>query len=523
MVYIKYLYLSLFLLALSFSAHANFDLDIDDDGKTEALTDGLLIIRYLFGFTGSSLTEGATASYAQRTSPDEISSYLDSNKAVLDVDGDGSSDALSDGVLIIRYLFGFSGSTLIDGAVSLNAERTSFSDVDAYLNPLVIINPSQFTVATQRLLAEKFNKPQVNPRQWSVFSLDVSREIKDRYQETMTALIRSFGGYMNWNYMVFNEEGTDVENQPVMERLIELKYNGWEDGYTTEELKEVSSCLGGAAPNGYERDSDYESHSTCMVWKGFLLKSHGLFDSNYQPEQWLVSLEAMAQSLQHEYFHHYQRAHALDRGLDYQADRENPENTVNAPWWWIEGAAMASEMWWLRGNWSKLSYLKDEPRVGEYIESRLEDDKKSFWFNLQRIQKRPPILEPNGYLNYELDDCYDWKLSQVHSDGYPDTYNEGGCEFAMAPFAPIRFMAHKSSWKAVLRDIPADYFEHGFWGALEIHTGLNEQEFYNEFNQFMRSTSWDIIEEDYAPEGWNTPSEDIESIVEFLEIDRFGK
>ena len=45
---------SLCLLGLSVFAHASFDLDIDDDGKTEALTDGLLVIRHLFGFSGDS-------------------------------------------------------------------------------------------------------------------------------------------------------------------------------------------------------------------------------------------------------------------------------------------------------------------------------------------------------------------------------------------------------------------------------------------------------------------------------------
>ena len=32
------------LLAVIGTAQANFDIDVDDDGKTEALTDGLLVI-----------------------------------------------------------------------------------------------------------------------------------------------------------------------------------------------------------------------------------------------------------------------------------------------------------------------------------------------------------------------------------------------------------------------------------------------------------------------------------------------
>ena len=45
-------------------AYADFDLDVDDDGKTTALTDGLLIIRHLFGFSGDSLTAGPVSEEA---------------------------------------------------------------------------------------------------------------------------------------------------------------------------------------------------------------------------------------------------------------------------------------------------------------------------------------------------------------------------------------------------------------------------------------------------------------------------
>jgi len=99
------------------SGSASGQLDVDDDGNEDALTDGLLIIRYLFSFTGDILIKDAIAPGATRTTANAVETYLNQRRALFDVDGDGREDALTDGVLVIRYLFGFTGDTLINGAV----------------------------------------------------------------------------------------------------------------------------------------------------------------------------------------------------------------------------------------------------------------------------------------------------------------------------------------------------------------------------------------------------------------------
>ena len=84
--------LRFFLPMVAFSwttAVASPVFDIDDDGEIKALTDGLLTIRFLFGFEGESLTSGAISADAQRKSPEEISAYLHTHKEFLDIDGDG--------------------------------------------------------------------------------------------------------------------------------------------------------------------------------------------------------------------------------------------------------------------------------------------------------------------------------------------------------------------------------------------------------------------------------------------------
>ncbi|MEO8136919.1 MAG: SBBP repeat-containing protein [Betaproteobacteria bacterium] len=52
----------------------------------------------------------------------------------LDVDGNGSQGALTDGLLIIRALFGLTGTSVTNGAVGAGAARTAWSDISAYFN-----------------------------------------------------------------------------------------------------------------------------------------------------------------------------------------------------------------------------------------------------------------------------------------------------------------------------------------------------------------------------------------------------
>ncbi len=116
-------------------------LDIDHSvtqQKYDALTDGVLAVRYLFGLTGDALVSGALGNTATRTDAIAIKNYLDAIRPLLDVDGSGNAYALTDGLLIIRYLLGLSGDALIAGAVDTqNGTRTTALKVQNYLQSLV--------------------------------------------------------------------------------------------------------------------------------------------------------------------------------------------------------------------------------------------------------------------------------------------------------------------------------------------------------------------------------------------------
>lgn len=108
--------------------------DIDDSGAADALTDGLLLLRYLFGIGGDALVLDATAPEANRTSASEVGEYIELIRPIADIDASGSADALTDGLLLLRYLFGIGGSALVLDATAPEATRTSASDIAAYID-----------------------------------------------------------------------------------------------------------------------------------------------------------------------------------------------------------------------------------------------------------------------------------------------------------------------------------------------------------------------------------------------------
>ena len=105
--------------------------------RYDALTDGLLVLRYLFAITGPALTSGALGGTATRTDPTAIKAYLDSIRPALDIDGNGTPDALTDGLLVLRYLFSIRGAALIAGAVAAGATRQTAADIEAYILTLM--------------------------------------------------------------------------------------------------------------------------------------------------------------------------------------------------------------------------------------------------------------------------------------------------------------------------------------------------------------------------------------------------
>jgi ELWxxDGT repeat protein len=114
---------------------ARVSLDVDGNGTADALSDGILVLRYLFAPEGQWSYSDAVGSQAARSGRHAIRCFLDGGRgSALDVDGNGTADALTDGILILRYLFAPDGQWSYIDALGTGATRTDRPAIKAFLD-----------------------------------------------------------------------------------------------------------------------------------------------------------------------------------------------------------------------------------------------------------------------------------------------------------------------------------------------------------------------------------------------------
>ena len=110
--------------------------DADGDGDFESLSDALLVMRWGFGFNGAALVDGAVDLGCTYCTPGQVVGHLQGMALLLDVDGDGETESLTDGLLLLRWGFSFSGDPLVQGAVDVDCERCTAAEIETYLETL---------------------------------------------------------------------------------------------------------------------------------------------------------------------------------------------------------------------------------------------------------------------------------------------------------------------------------------------------------------------------------------------------
>ena len=89
----------------------------------------------MFCLTGDALIGAAVASDAVYTTSADMEARI-TMLGTLDIDGNGSVDALTDGLVALRYLFGLRGDALITGVIASDATRTTSAEIEAHIQSL---------------------------------------------------------------------------------------------------------------------------------------------------------------------------------------------------------------------------------------------------------------------------------------------------------------------------------------------------------------------------------------------------
>jgi hypothetical protein len=130
---------------LSFNPAPVCSFDIDGDGIARASTDGVLVVRYLLGLTDTPLINGAVNPAGTFANLVDITNRLNvlRDNNWLDIDGNGSAQAASDGILLVRAMLGFTGTAVTNGVVvggGPGGTREDWSAIKGYLNNTCAMN-----------------------------------------------------------------------------------------------------------------------------------------------------------------------------------------------------------------------------------------------------------------------------------------------------------------------------------------------------------------------------------------------
>ncbi|MDA9570220.1 CotH kinase family protein [Porticoccaceae bacterium] len=144
--------------------------DFDNNGQADALTDGLLMLRHSFGLKGESLTNGAIASDSTMSGL-EVEAAVAEAYSIADIDNNGKVDALTDGLMLLRYLFNLRDESLVQGAVASDAQRTQSADIEQYLNNYLPTventvadnTPPEITLNGDSSMGVAFGEPYIEP------------------------------------------------------------------------------------------------------------------------------------------------------------------------------------------------------------------------------------------------------------------------------------------------------------------------------------------------------------------------
>ena len=105
------------------------DLDIDGNSTVAAATDGVLLLRYLLGLRDTAFIADVPISDVPRNTATLIEQFIASKR--FDLDGDNATSNYIDGLLAVRLMSGLTGNALVSGATTSTSLLTTGAQISA--------------------------------------------------------------------------------------------------------------------------------------------------------------------------------------------------------------------------------------------------------------------------------------------------------------------------------------------------------------------------------------------------------
>jgi hypothetical protein len=247
--------------------------DFDLNGEVDALTDGLILLRKLFDMNEEMLLDGVVAANSM-AQEHHILNVVDRASLIADIDGDGKVDALTDGLLLLRYLFDISDSLLTEGVISADATRKSAESIKQYIEGF-LPPVGGFSAMNDAILASGQSTETNNSIVFSLDESDIGYEIDTESGEV--TLVDSLDGQQasdSFTVYATNEQGS-VASKQVNVNLTSLNQADGSNGLMA--TSDIESPLFDSSLDDY-----------------FAMRSTGFnFDSNSDPIDYLGQMDSI--------------------------------------------------------------------------------------------------------------------------------------------------------------------------------------------------------------------------------------
>ena len=410
---------------------------------------------------------------------------------------------------------------LYDGEVDL---QNSY-DIQAFADPArleegFIITSACLSSASdaEYLRCAGLNVPKREPEHYILYSESdqLPATLDGDYKQIMGWMIEMGLGYDRYIHAIYDLEADNNELLTTLRELGLTTFNPEEDAVhggpiqTIEQLHDMKTCLGSLQPfTSYNsRYSRKKTYSFCNQLNPYTDPDRQ-FNRDNDKETFFYSV---ARNYIHEYFHHTQIAHTLNRysGTSDDCCGHEDEDAVEAPPFWVEGAADVFPDLFL---WEKFPDMNHTVRNGfERGNGRYHE------------QGSPAVCQGlDTYLCDQNSRLYREKKEQHQQGGgkcylgtrngadlYDGSIKQPQCNWTMAAW----YLAYITSFQVMWVDITRDMWSLGFPGSFEKHVGMTVNEFADEFSSFFNTGSSD----DPPPPGF-FPDKPLSELVDFWELE----